>query len=69
MVQYKIFEGTLKEIEAAFNVWAASLVAGVNISASPLVYSPSGWVKEVMYVLPQRSNVAVPNLIRANGKV
>jgi len=75
MVQYKIFQGTLEEIEAAFNVWAASLVAGVNISASALVSVDTDagqrWIKEVLYVLPHRSNARVlaPVLVRPNGKV
>ena len=61
MIQYKIFAGTLDEIEAALNAWAASLPTGVNVNSGPLVQAGDIWLKEVMYVLPARSNgIAVP---------
>ena len=71
MIQYKVFVGTIAEIEAAFNAWAAALVQGVNVNAGPLTPLIPGsvesaadrqWLKEVMYILPQRSNgnIAVP---------
>jgi len=72
MVQYRVFTGTIAEIEAAFNAWAASLVQGVNINAGPLTKLDDGsWLKEVMYVLPVAGrNIAVPTpaIARANGR-
>jgi len=73
MIQYKVFTGTIAEIEQAFNVWAASLVQGVNVNAGPLtmiVINDSGemverWYKEVMYVLPARPNngITIPQML------
>ena len=67
MIQYKVFVGTIAEIESAFNGWAASLAQGANVNAGPLTHldEPGGvdrWLKEVMYVLPQRptNGIAVP---------
>ena len=83
MIQYKVFTGTLAEIEAAFNGWAASLVNGVNINSGPLTMIPNTmtmlddgvtlaerWYKEVVYVLPVAgAKLAVPQPIaRANGR-
>ena len=75
MIQYKVFTGTIAEIEAAFNGWAASLVYGVNVNAGPLTSFDTDegqqWLKEVMYVLPQRSNngIAVPTPQLLGGRV
>lgn len=56
MIQWKAFVGSIAEIESEFNKWAASLPDGVNVTAGPLVRTDEGWVKEVLYLLPQRSN-------------
>ena len=69
MVQIRIFVGTIEEIEKAFNGWAASLREGTNVQASPLTAAGDGWIKEVMYLLPLRSNgiaVPAPGSLRAN---
>ena len=74
MVQYRVFTGTIAEIETAFNGWAASLVQGVNINSGPLVKLDDGsWIKEVLYVLPVaggRPNIALPTpaIARGNGR-
>lgn len=70
MIQYKVFVGTIAELEQAFNAWAASLVPGANVNTGPLTPMIPGsvedaadrqWFKEVMYVLPVRGNgIAVP---------
>jgi hypothetical protein len=64
MVQYRIFTGSLADIEQAFNAWAASLVSGVSINHNPLMAVGDGtWLKEVVYVLPAGGHgVGVPKI-------
>ena len=64
MIQYRVFTGTIAEVEAAFNAWAAALVPGANINAGPLTRDGDQWFKEIIYQVPQRSNgqIAVPQL-------
>ena len=55
MIQTKIFSGTIAEVEAAFNLWAAGLVRGAQLTLSPLVVvSPEFVIKEVLVNLPER---------------
>ena len=66
MIQFKVFTGTLAEIESAFNAWAAALMDGTNVQAAPLVAVGDGtYLKEVVYMLPKRSNgkIAVPSIV------
>lgn len=63
MIVYKVFAGSLVEIEAAFNAWAASLVAGAKIGHSPLQPDGhGGFFKEIMCELPVRMNGRVPQI-------
>lgn len=59
MIQYKVFMGTLEEIERALNAWAASLPLGTNMNHNPLTRiseTTDRWFKEILYVLPARPN-------------
>jgi hypothetical protein len=68
MLQYKIFDGTIAEIEKALNKWAASLVQGVSITAGVLTrIEGDQYFKEMAYLLPVRANgIAVPTPIARN---
>lgn len=66
MIQYKVFVGTIAEIEAALNAFCAGLPTGANVNMGALTRNDDVglWYKEIMYVLPQRSNngIAVPQM-------
>ena len=69
MIQYRVFTGTVTEIEAAVNAWAASLARGASINAGPLTRDGDGYFKEFIYQLPERSNgrLAVPQTAIPRG--
>ncbi len=79
MIQYKVFTGTIAEIEAALNAFCAGLPSGVNVNMGPLTPQIPGsvegadsrqWIKETMYVLPLRNNgtIAVPSMEVPRGR-
>ena len=72
MIQMKVFEAASRvEIERQFNAWAASLIPGVQMpGVGPTTREDDVFVKEVLYVLPVRSNIAVPTpaIARGNGR-
>lgn len=72
LIQYRVFTGTIAEIESAFNAWAASLIMGANVNSGPLTLigerqtgvganTEREYMKECICVLPARGNgIAVP---------
>ena len=73
MIKYKVFVGTIAEIERDFNAWASALADGVNVNAGPLMaLNPQSveevaarqWTKEVMYVVPKipAGKIAIPQM-------
>ena len=62
-IKYKVFTGTIAEVERDFNAWAKPLPDGTNISPGPILRMPDGdgerWLKEVTYNEPDAGRVPI----------
>ncbi len=67
MIQLKIFQGTIEEIELAFNVWARGLAQVSTLNSGQLTHVEGDqWIKEVVYQIapaaPSNGIVPVPRM-------